>query len=219
MIFMNEDEKMTLEYYDKTAKIRNNTHSDINYFRKEFNYFGDFFPDNNKEKIKIIDIGCGAGRDAQLFKEFKNKYCYIGIDISQKMIQEARKLVKEMYFSEMNMYKLSFDNNSFDGFWAACSLLHIPKSRILGIFNRRIDIVLGQIRKIVKPDGIGFISIKEGDGERIIYDKEGNRRLFVFYYNSEFTRILKKNRFEILKTERRKNGNENLLNYFVKVKK
>lgn len=194
MSFMSEKEEMTLKSYAKIAETRNITHGDFDFWRKDFDEFRKFLP-----KGRIIDIGCGAGRDALLFKECKEFYSYIGIDASPEMIREARRMVVGTIFLEMNMYELNFGKDFFDGFWASVSLLHISKSRSLGVFQRKINVVLGQIRKIVKKNGIGFIVIKQGEGEKMIYDEKGNGRFFVFYNDCEFRKILEKNKFKVLK--------------------
>lgn len=220
MSFMSEKEKMTLKSYAKIAETKNITHHDFDFWKKDFDEFRKFLP-----KGRIIDIGCGAGRDALLFKKHQEfYYSYIGVDASPEMIFEARRLVPGIIFLEINMYSLNFQKDFFDGFWAVVSLLHIPKSKVLGIFQRKIDIVLGEIRKIVKRNGIGFIVIKDGVGEEIIYDKRGeNPRFFAYYKEKEFKNILEKNKFKVLKCERdlRKyspltENNMIYLKYFVK---
>lgn len=219
MNFMSEKEEMTLMSYAKIAETRNITHHDFDFWRKDFEEFRKFLP-----KGRIIDIGCGAGRDASLFKKYKDSYSYLGIDASPEMIRGARMLVPGAIFLEMNMYELNFEKDFFDGFWAAVSLLHIPKKRYLKVFQRKIDIVLGQISKVVKKNGIGFIVIKEGEGEQMIYNyNEGYARFFAFYNEGEFRKILEKNGFKILKCEkdlkeyRPLTGNYTIyLKYFVK---
>ena len=51
----------------------------------------------------------------------------IGVDLSKKMIEVARKKVKNAKFHVMNIRKLDFNHNSFDGIWASASFIHIPK--------------------------------------------------------------------------------------------
>lgn len=217
MSFMSKEEKMTLESYKEISKVRNKTHSDSNFWRKQFEEFKEIAP-----KGRILEAGCGAGRDALLFKEC-GSYQYIGIDASPEMLTEARRLVPGVIFMEMNMYSLNFEKDFFDGFWAVVSLLHIPKSKVLGVFQRKIDIVLGQIRKVVKKNGVGFIAMKEGNGEKIIYLNGENPRLVVFYKEDEFKKILEKNGFEIIKSSKYpkviNSIEEVYLNYYVRVRK
>ena len=49
--------------------------------------------------------------------------------------------------------------NEFDGVWAYASLLHVPR--------KEIDDVLERIILALRPEGICYLSSKEGDGERL----------------------------------------------------
>jgi hypothetical protein len=49
--------------------------------------------------------------------------------------------------------------NEFDGVWACASLLHVPR--------KEIDDVLERIILALRPEGICYLSFKEGDGERL----------------------------------------------------
>ena len=72
------------------------------------------------------------------------------------------------------------------------------------------------IRFVTKNDGIGFISIKKGEGEMV----DDTERLFVFYSQDEFKNILIKNGFEILDSGIEPVSEKTTwLTYFVKVKK
>jgi hypothetical protein len=90
-------------------------------------------------------------------------------------------------FSGMRSIPALFGKDSFDGFWAAASLLHIEKSGIK-------DVLYG-IRQVVKPDGIGFISVKKGRGEGIVSQtRDGwvaeDKRFFAYYQLQEFSQTL-----------------------------
>src|SRR3989338_574275 len=111
------------------------------------------------------------------------------------MLEEARKIAPEADFREMSMYALDFPDRTFDGFWAAASLLHIPK--------HELHRALGELRRVVKLRGIGFITMKEDEGERMVETNEsGDERFFAFYSNTEFAGHLTENGFRILKSER-----------------
>ena len=132
---------------------------------------------------KIIEIGCGGGRDAKDY--LLGKYDYAGTDVSEPLLKEARKLNPGAEFKNQSVYELNFPENTFDGFWASAVLLHIPKNRI--------SEVLRKIRKVVKNNGIGFITVKDGQGEK--EDEEG--RLFSYYTKQEFDTILRETNFEV----------------------
>src|SRR3989338_5464666 len=96
-------ELQTLNAYDTfLAKTRTTKHGDITFWQKQFHLFTSFLPSGT-----ILDLGCGAGRDALLFAT-NTAYRYVGVDLSSKMLDEARKIAPEADFRQMNMYNLDF---------------------------------------------------------------------------------------------------------------
>ena len=183
---LSQGELQTIEAYKKIAETRNTTNVNPKFWEYPFILFKQLLPQG-----KVLDVGCGGGRDAQLF--VPRGYGYVGIDISEEMLREAKKLVPEGNFLPMSMYFLDFEEAAFDGFWAAASLIHIPKCKI--------QLVLSQIKKVVKPGGIGLFIIEEGEGETMLPGPFPNTdRLFVKYGFDEFQKILEENHFEVIDT-------------------
>lgn len=197
----------TLKTYDSYAKEWIKTHHTTNFWAEELNRFQKYLPQG-----KILEIGSGAGVDA---KELIDRgYRYVGTDISLGLINEAKKRNPNAKFIHQSVYELNFPESRFDGFWAVAILLHIPKSRI--------DEALQKIHFVTKPSGVGLISLKKGDGEKMIEDNFQDkkfRRLYSFYSLNEFSKILKRNRFKILSSYIRKSSKDTWLIYFVKVTK
>lgn len=175
------------------------------FWAPEFQKFQELLPSG-----KVLEIGCGIGRDARLFSE--NDYDYTGIDLSDAALDITRERFPRLDLQKMSMYDLQFPEGSFDAFWSAATLIHAPKSRV--------EDVLSEIRRVVKPGGVGFLVMQEGDGEQTIKD-----RFYSLYGFEEFTEILKKNHFEILESwndvstpDRPKpTSGDNWLIYFVRV--
>lgn len=73
-----------------------------------------YLPDG--KKLKILDVGTGAGYFAVLLAE--QGYDVYGVDLTSAMIEEAKKLAIEMEcsieFMVMDAQKLDFPENSFD---------------------------------------------------------------------------------------------------------
>ncbi len=206
---------------EKGYKIE--TKNAYNRIAKEFSArnFAFFWEDELKEfkqllnKGKIIDVGCGSGRDSEMLTN--SGYKCVGVDFSEEMIGRAKNRIPEGTFFEMDFFDMKFADNTFDGFWAAASLLHVAR--------KDIKDVLSEIKRIVKDDGTGFISIKEkrklDEGYIDHRNYKDIKRYFVFYDQSEFANILKMSGFEVLKKtkkiEREKDGSETIwLCYFVK---
>ncbi len=141
-------------------------------------------------KGRILEVGAGGGRDAR--ELIKLGYTYIGIDISEPLLVIARKNCPGAEFINMSLYDLHFPEK-FDGFWASAVLLHIPK--------KRINNVLQKLKSAQKKGAIGFISIKDGQGEEVT-SKEINglngKRFFAYWSKNEFSEILDRNGFGIL---------------------
>jgi len=74
---MKDYKKLTIEAYDRMAQNFSDTHFDSMY-TSEFKKFTSLLKGN-----KVLEIGCGAGRDGELF--IKNGYDYIGTDASSEM--------------------------------------------------------------------------------------------------------------------------------------
>jgi len=169
--------KFTTNTYDKIA-VAYNKRNNAHFWVDEFKYYVSIF----KGK-RIIDLGCGAGRDAE---EFAKTECdYVGIDLSQGMLDVAKKRVPSATFIKADFYKLPFKDDYFDGFWAAASLLHVPKKEIISVLN--------EIRRITKKGGVGFVSVKKKTSlDEGLINKSGELstfggRYFSFYDMEEFS--------------------------------
>jgi ubiquinone/menaquinone biosynthesis C-methylase UbiE len=136
------------------------------------------------EKLKgrnILDIGSGPGRDSIYFKnQGYNPTC---VDISEKMIEICRE--KGLDAQMMDMESMNFNNKSFDGVWAFCSLLHLPKENI--------KFMLKKIYDLLTDNGVFFMGMKKGDydgfrsSEKISFSK----RYFAYYQKKELEDLLK----------------------------
>lgn len=130
----------------------------------------------------ILDLGCGPGQHSKYFCDLGFKVT--GIDLSEKMISLAKSKYRTIDFQVMDIENLEFKNNRFDGIWASASLLHIEKSK----FTK----VLFNLKDILKDNGILYISLKIGFGERMIHDDRyySVLKFFSFFQFAEIEDIL-----------------------------
>lgn len=181
-----------IKTYNKIAKDYSQVNYD-NFWLDEFKIFKKFVRGK-----KIIDIGCGNGRDAEMF--VKSKFDYTGIDISKNMLKIAKARVKKAKFKQMNFYNIRLPRGSFEGFWALASLLHVPK--------RRMQNVLRSIRNILTDQGVGFIAMKEknrmdhGLVRSRMYGQEIGR-YFAFWKKDEMKKVLEDTGFKIMRVTTR----------------
>ncbi len=178
------EERITIETYDDMAQTWSANHSTTRFWGLEMDRFQSYLPQG-----RVLEIGCGGGRDAQ--ELIALGYRYVGIDISAGFLTQARLNNPLALFLRMSAYDLAFKENSFAGFWASAVLLHLPKNRVRQ--------ALEELHRVTRPKGVGFISVKEGQGEGLI-----DQRFFAFYSQEEFASLLKTNGFGILKQDIKK---------------
>lgn len=169
-------EAVTKESYDSVSQKWHDTHSTSRFWRENFDKFFDLLPEG-----RLLEVGCGAGRDAQ--ELIAQGYDYVGTDISMAQVEQARKNNPGATFEQASLYDLDFPE-PFDGFWAAAVLIHVPKDRI--------DEALEAIKKNMKTRAIGFLAMKEGEGERMeVKDYlEDTPYFFAYWQRDEFREVL-----------------------------
>jgi hypoxanthine-DNA glycosylase len=142
---------ITINYYNKNAEkyVDTTVNADVeNLHNMLLNYLN--------QADKILDLGCGSGRDSKIFIE--KGYEVTSIDGSKELCKIASKYIDNpvecMLFNE-----ISYDNE-FDGIWACSSLLHVPITELPCLFKK--------ISKSLKVNGYFYFSFKYGNfsGER-----------------------------------------------------
>jgi SAM-dependent methyltransferase len=105
---------------------------------------------------RILDAGCGVGRDALAFTE--RGYSMVAFDASIEMVRLARERVA----GRAEVLHMRFEDvawrEEFDGIWACASLLHVPPGAFPGVTSRLAD--------ALRPGGAWYMSFKLGVGER-----------------------------------------------------
>jgi len=156
---------------------------------------------------KVLDLGCGSGIQSKTLSEAGVEVT--GIDFAETMIEEAKKKVPNAEFLVMDILNLVFPAEHFDGVYARAPLLHIPKNK-----TRR---VLKDLRKILKRNGIMYVALKEGEGERDVYDEGfGVYRFFAFYKEDEFKKLLEEEHFQLMETMYAQTERNRWLQFFAK---
>lgn len=186
-----EETNLNKECYDKIASKFKNFWEEIEDWQlTERKKFKDYLSKNPV----VLDLGCGQGRDLKILATLGLKKL-VGIDISmsQLMLAKQRRVAKLVH---SNFETMPFEDEVFDGAWSCVTLLHVARGEM--------DSMIKKVKRILKKDGIFFISLQEGIGkqkvERDIYD---NVPMIIHYYKpDEIQKILKNNGFEILDYER-----------------
>lgn len=124
---------------------------------------------------RILDAGCGSGRDLCVFS--RRGFRAMGIDASRALVAMA-KSHSGAPCAVVRLEEIAYEK-CFDGVWACASLLHLPKAMLAPVLQR--------LRRALVPGGVMFVSVQEGEGERLAPDG----RFFAYYRNTEFVSAVK----------------------------
>lgn len=122
---------------------------------------------------RILDAGCGPGRDAVRFSRLGCRVT--AIDASSEMVKMCRSRGIDARVGTLQGLRFK---GSFDAVWASASLLHIPRSQI-----RR---TLRGLFLALRSGGYIYITLWEGKGEGICPDG----RFVSLHRYSSFKRFL-----------------------------
>ncbi len=162
---------------------------------QELDYLCGLIPENSK----ILDIGCGNGVPVARYF-VRKRYNVIGVDISEKMLELARKNVPKAKFYQYDMNDLDFEDASFHAITALYSLFHVPKEKHLTI--------LKNFHRMLKPKGILFFCVGTLEGDDLSTFL-GEIEMFWSNYSPEKTKELVKTAgFRLLSGEILDRGDE-----------
>ena len=104
--------------------------------------------------FRILDFGCGPGRDLMAFKELGHEP--IGLDGSARFVAMAREFSGCQVWHQ-DFLQLRLPAEFFDGIFANASLFHVP--------SQELPRVLKELQATLKPSGVLFSSNPRGDNQ------------------------------------------------------
>jgi SAM-dependent methyltransferase len=104
--------------------------------------------------FRILDFGCGPGRDLKIFRELGCEA--IGLDGAARFVELARKHSGCEVWCQ-DFLKLNLPAEYFDGIFANASLFHVP--------SQELPRVLNELWTALKPEGVLFSSNPRGENE------------------------------------------------------
>lgn len=143
------DKHQTLTYYQEHGEefIERTQKIDFGFLQKRFlNYV--------PTSARILDFGCGSGRDALFFAS--QGYDVSALDATPFFVERLQAMgikARCLLFEEFA------DEEAWEGIWACASLLHLSYPEL--------DSILVALYKALVPQGILYCSFKKGDFEGI----------------------------------------------------
>ena len=123
---------------------------------------------------RILDFGCGSGRDTKYFLE--KGYRVEATDGSSELCKLASAFtgieVKEMLFQDLDA------SGQYEGIWACSSILHLSKKELFPVIRKMCD--------ALKDNGVIYTSFKYGD-----FEGKRNGRYFTDFTENTFDKFMK----------------------------
>ena len=168
----------TLDYYNKNSEEYFNSTLNVD-MTNTYKAFLKLVPKGGK----ILDLGCGSGRDSMNF--MKLGYEVTAVDGAKELAKKASVLLgKEVIVSTFEELELK---EKFHGIWACASLLHIKREDL--------KIVLNNLYNNLDDNGVFYMSFKYGEKE---YVDDKNRYFNCFTDESIISFINENTKYNIL---------------------
>lgn len=181
------------EFYSRRAEEYDSKYGYPDDVSQRLVKLADFFA-SEVEDSKILDAGCGTGRDTHYFS--KKGFDVIGVDMAEEAIELARKR-KEGSYKVMDIRDLKFSNRSFSGVWCVAAIFFMEKKEMKN--------TLKEFRRVLKPKGLLHVSFKEGEGKRV-KEKRGGKINEYLVSERESKEMIEDAGFEIIKESTTKNA-------------
>ena len=130
---------------------------------------------------RLLDLGCGGGKDVGDLD--RRGYRVVGFDRTSALLSAGRRRYPSLPLVRADLRDLPFQTMSFDGLWAAASLMHLPKPDA-----RRI---LADLCRLVRPGGLFAATLTYGVKSRLVTDGWVPGRYFARWKKEELARAVR----------------------------
>jgi ubiquinone/menaquinone biosynthesis C-methylase UbiE len=147
----------------------------------------------------VLDLGCGAGVPATRWLAERG-FSVTGVDLSERQLDLARKLVSGATFLKADMTELDFDAGTFDAVVAFHSIIHVPR--------REHPALLKKVRRWLKGDGLflATLTLTDFEGEDGDWEGWGAPMRWSHYDAETNVAMLRRSGFAVVYAEPRAGG-------------
>jgi ubiquinone/menaquinone biosynthesis C-methylase UbiE len=186
-----QDQNNIIHCYDKTAKsyadkfINELCHKHLDRILLKS------FANENCEKGKLIDLGCGPGQTTKCLSDFGISDI-LGVDISSKMVEVAKNINPHLTFEIADILNLKYSERFFGSAIAFYSIVHFDYDQV--------RTALKEIKRVLVDKGELLFSFHIGDNivhldNFLDHDVEID---FYFFEVAKIKNILEETGFEIV---------------------
>jgi ubiquinone/menaquinone biosynthesis C-methylase UbiE len=182
--------------YDRVAKEYAETFSDEHEKKPKDQEILCRFSQQIGERRPVWDFGCGLGQTTQYLKNSGIEIS--GLDLSEKILEQARRLHPALHFRKGNILELEFENDSIAGIVAFYAIVHFTKEQV--------GIAFHEVSRVLQPGGIFLFTFHIGT-ETIHLDEFLDKKVdidFMFFTTDFIFNCLKDSGFgkiEIIERE------------------
>ncbi len=159
----------TIDYYNRNADVYIASTVSV-----EFREMQEKFLRNVPAGGRILDFGCGSGRDTKYFLE--RGYQVTAVDGSEEFCRLAGEctgiVVRKMRFQDLD------EVGVYDGIWACSSILHLGYGELVAVMRK--------MAMALRPGGVVYTSFKYGE-----FEGERNGRHFTDMTEEKVGRLLR----------------------------
>jgi SAM-dependent methyltransferase len=169
---MNENVTQSIrESYDRLAAV---------YARRIFNELQqkpldrgllDRFAAEMAGRGEVCDMGSGPGHIARYLRDAGT--AVFGLDLSPRMLEQARQLNPDISFREGNMMALDLPDGGLSGIAAFYAIVNIP--------NASLSLVFREMKRVLRPGGLLLLAFHTGD-EILHEDELWGRRISMDFF-------------------------------------
>ena len=136
---------------------------------------------------RLLDLGCGGGQDVSKLRQ--RGYRVVGLDRTNGLLAAGRRRDPSLPLVLADFRQFPFHAKSFDGLWAAASLMHLPKPVA--------RLVLIDRYRLVRPGGFLAATVTYGMKSGIVTEGWVPGRYFARWKKDELARAVRRAGWEI----------------------
>lgn len=140
------------------------------------------------DRRPVWDFGCGPGQTTKYLKDLGMEIS--GLDLSGKILEQARQIHPEIHFRKGNILNLEFDEDSIAGVVAFYAIVHFTEEQVESAFR--------EIFRVLQPGGTFLLTYHVGE-ETIHLEEFLGKEIdieFMFFTSDFIFRCLKNMGFE-----------------------
>lgn len=178
---MEDKNKKTIEAYDKNPQ----------FYADKFDSYGVRIEDidraiklNESGSNKVLELGCGNGRDAQYIISRVSCENYAGIDASGELIRLAKEKNPRGTFHVKDMLDMGeiVSSETIGIIFSFASVLHVNREELADLLEK--------CHKWLKIGGILYISTKYGEYKEEKINNLGDEKYYYFYKPEDIEKLI-----------------------------